>query len=154
RLSCAPRDGDAGNESGESQAPRIFLPHLLAERTTQWERGADPMTRFTFATDYDEYGQARRQTAVACPRGWRTMADAPAAAYIAMRTRTDYARVSDPQVYIKDRVVRTTTWDVTATAGQTVPDLRDLPDDDARLEISSQTLFFYDGDLVQPGGRA
>src|SRR5262249_18290193 len=48
---------------------RIFFPHALAQRTTQWERGDDPMTQFTFTDDYDAYGQPRSQIAVAVPRG-------------------------------------------------------------------------------------
>ena len=39
----------------------IFFAHGLAQRTTQWERGCDPMTQFSFTADYDSYGQARAQ---------------------------------------------------------------------------------------------
>lgn len=53
---------------------RIFFPHPTFQRTTQWERGDDPMTQFAF-TDYldennlfDDYGRPHRQTAVAMPR--------------------------------------------------------------------------------------
>ena len=59
---------------------RIFFPHSVAQRTTQWERGDDPMTQFAFTDDYDDVGQPRRQVAIACPRGWRTLADTPARA--------------------------------------------------------------------------
>ena len=44
-------------------------PTLLAQRTTQWERGDDPMTQFTFTGDYDDYGQPRSQISIAVPRG-------------------------------------------------------------------------------------
>ena len=53
----------------EEERQRIFFPHALVQRTTQWERGDDPMTQFTFAGDYDEYGQPRSQIAIAVPRG-------------------------------------------------------------------------------------
>src|SRR5215472_13937808 len=46
---------------------RIFFPHSLARRTTQWERGNEPMTQFAFSDDYDAYGQARRQASLAVP---------------------------------------------------------------------------------------
>src|SRR5690554_2679026 len=49
---------------------RIFFPHQTAQRTTQWERGDEPMTRFSFTEDYDAYGQARSQINIAVPR-WR-----------------------------------------------------------------------------------
>ena len=35
----------------------IFFPHSTAQRTTQWERGDDPMTRFSFSGEYDDFGQ-------------------------------------------------------------------------------------------------
>ena len=38
------------------QRLRIFFPHPLAQRTTQWERGDEPMTQFAFTDDYDAYG--------------------------------------------------------------------------------------------------
>jgi hypothetical protein len=36
---------------GEEGRLRTFFPHSLAQRTTQWERGDDPMTQFTFTDD-------------------------------------------------------------------------------------------------------
>ena len=59
---------------------RIFFPFTLASRTTQWERGGEPMTQFTFPAGYDTYGLATRQLAVAVPRGRDPMAAATAAA--------------------------------------------------------------------------
>jgi RHS repeat-associated protein len=51
------------------RAPQlVFFPFLAAQRTTQWERGDDPMTQFAFTGDYDEFGQPRRHTAIAMPR--------------------------------------------------------------------------------------
>jgi hypothetical protein len=46
-------------EAGDTERPCIFFSHALAQRTTQWERGNDPMTQFAFTDDYDEYGQPR-----------------------------------------------------------------------------------------------
>jgi RHS repeat-associated protein len=71
----------------------IFFAHGLAQRTTQWERGEDPMTQVSFTADYDNYGQARRQLRVALPRGWERTAsiqevDASAAAAEAYATAT------------------------------------------------------------------
>lgn len=47
---------------------RIFFPHLIAQRTTQWERGDDPMTQFSFTAGHDAFGQPRLQTTVVPPR--------------------------------------------------------------------------------------
>ena len=61
------------NSSLENQldgwSQKVFYPCILAERTTQWERGNDPLTQFKFIEDYDEYGQARSQISIAVPRG-------------------------------------------------------------------------------------
>ena len=54
--------------SSASERRRIFFPHLIARRTTQWERGDDPMTEFAFTGDYDPFGQPQQQTVVAMPR--------------------------------------------------------------------------------------
>ena len=39
--------------AGDPGRPRVFFPFQVAQRTTQWERGDDPMTQFTFTGDYD-----------------------------------------------------------------------------------------------------
>ncbi|PLS79655.1 MAG: hypothetical protein CYG59_12095, partial [Chloroflexi bacterium] len=124
---------------------RIFFPHLVAQRTTQWERGDDPMTQFTFTDHYDDYGQPERQTQIACPRGWRTLADTPAKPYLATRTRMIYAEPKNRQKYIRDRVAKTTTYELTDTQDQTVLDLRDRPDSTGSRNVISQTVNFYDG---------
>lgn len=38
----------------------VFFPHTLSQRVTQWERGNDPMTQFSFTEDYDDYGQPQK----------------------------------------------------------------------------------------------
>jgi RHS repeat-associated protein len=58
-------------EESAGQTPlttRVFFPMLAAERSTQWERGEDPLTRFTFTGGYDEFGQPGRLSTVAMPR--------------------------------------------------------------------------------------
>ncbi|MEA2202514.1 MAG: hypothetical protein QOI89_3149, partial [Solirubrobacteraceae bacterium] len=47
---------------------RVFVAFDTAQRSTQWERGDDPMTRFSFTGDHDEVGQPRRRTSIAPPR--------------------------------------------------------------------------------------
>jgi hypothetical protein len=47
----------------------IFFPYQIAQRTTQWERGIDPMTSFSFSWEYDEYGQAQKQMSAGISRG-------------------------------------------------------------------------------------
>ena len=54
--------------AANSDRLRIFFPHPVSQRTTQWERGDDPMTQFSFTGDYDDFGQPQQQTTVAAPR--------------------------------------------------------------------------------------
>lgn len=89
--------------STDSQRPRIFFPHLLCERTTQWERGDDPQTTFSFTDNYDEWGQPRQQTAVALPRrSVKRKAGVDETRIFSTHTRTIYA-TPNAGLHIKDR---------------------------------------------------
>ncbi len=81
---------------------RIFFPHAVAQRTTQWERSDDPMTQFALTGGFDEFGQPRQQTTVAPPRRAKNRHATTGAAYgaidlneprcLALHVRTDFAR--------------------------------------------------------------
>ena len=87
----------------DPEQPRIFFPHLLVERTTQWERGDDPQTTFTFTNNYDEWGQPRQQTAVALPRrSVKRKAGVDETRILTTHTRTTYA-TPNAGLHIKDR---------------------------------------------------
>ncbi|AMC99899.1 SpvB/TcaC N-terminal domain-containing protein [Halomonas chromatireducens] len=99
-----------------SERRRIFFPHRKIERTTRWERGDDPMTRFMFSDAYDDFGQPQQQTSIAMPRRKvkrRSLRGASVGALdgddvnetrvLASHTRTDYA-VPDENLYIRDRI--------------------------------------------------
>lgn len=130
---------------------RIFFPHPTAQRTTQWERGDDPMTQFAF-TDYrddngafDLFGRPQVQTQIACPRGWQNLDDRPAEAYLATRSRTRYASPNNDAVYIHDRVAHTTSWEIRYTAGQRIQDLITQTDDSPSLQLFGHSRNYYDG---------
>lgn len=123
---------------------RIFFPHLRGQRTTQWERGDDPLTVFAFTDDYNEFGQPQRTTSIACPRGWRKMSDKPSAGYLATRSLTEYASPWPSGPYIHDRVASTATFELLGTATKTVDDLRSL-DAATSLSVIGQTINYYDG---------
>ena len=94
----------------------IFFPYTLAERTTQWERGSEPLATFTFSGDYDTYGQVLSQCAIAVPRGRDFLvglASPPVDPYLATLTETTYAPRDDEQRYLVNRVARTTTFEIT-----------------------------------------
>ncbi|MCI0723917.1 MAG: FG-GAP-like repeat-containing protein [Acidobacteria bacterium] len=140
---------EAPTDADEEGRPRIFFPHLLAQRTTQWERGDDPMTRFDFTEDYDAYGQPGKQTTIACPRGWHAPEDAPGEPYLATRSRTVYGQPVVPTVYIMDRVAKITTYEIENDGTQTIFELKNTPDDSPALTVIGQTLNFYDGGPFQ-----
>lgn len=130
--------------AGQPERQRIFFPFSVGQRTTQWERGNDPLTAFAFADDHDAFGHARRTTSVACPRGWRAMSDRPAAGYLAVRTVVRYATPPANGRYIHDRVAATTTFEMTAAAGSRVLDLRAAAPA-ATLSPVAQAVNYYDG---------
>jgi RHS repeat-associated protein len=138
---------------GDPERRRIFFPHLTSQRTTQWERGDDPQTRFSFSdyTDgagagvFDPFGRVLGQTEIACPRGWRTLADTPSESFLATRTRTVYAAPSDPAVYIHTRAATFTSYELANTVGKQVSALKAITDADSSLRIIGQTRNFYDG---------
>jgi RHS repeat-associated protein len=102
----------------------IFFAHGLAQRTTQWERGDQPMTQVSFTHDYDNYGQARRQTSAALPQGW-SRATPPAAGALVSTSWSQYAGYAGPTAtrneydsatqYLIDRVASTRSWELVTT---------------------------------------
>jgi RHS repeat-associated protein len=133
---------------------RIFFPHRLAQRTTQWERGNDPLTRFTFLGDYDPFGQPRAQLDAAVPRGvdFRKPAS-PGQSYLITQTRTTFALQDDGLVFIANRATSVSSYEVTGAgqvSGASIPPVVDLADTILAAppnpsNIFAQTLNYYDG---------
>jgi RHS repeat-associated protein len=125
--------------AGASHATRIFYPHLRATRTTQWERGDDPMTAITYLDDYDAFGRPTEQTTVALPRRSARRVTIQAAQVgaiqpdetkvLATHSRTTYASPAPvfPRLYVHDRPAHVTSFaleqppTVTETAPQNLP---------------------------------
>src|SRR5262249_5225329 len=96
---------DSPPASDDTDRKRIFFPHLIAQRATQWERGDDPMTSFSFTGDYDDYGLPHTQMALAIPRGRDFhLSAAPGAPYLGTHTGAIFAQRDDDHRYIVDRV--------------------------------------------------
>lgn len=142
---------DESPEGHPPDQPHIFFPHPLAERTTQWERGSEPMTQFAFTGDYDAYGQPRAGISIAVPRGRNPLASGPAGApYLATLTLTVFAQRDDASSYVVDRVARTTGYEIVNDGSACVFDLRDrILSGAAARGIMSQTINFYDGDAFK-----
>jgi hypothetical protein len=131
----------------------IFFPHSTSQRTTQWERGDDPMSQFSFtrytdesdAGQFDPFGRPLAQTQIACPRGWRKFDDNPAEQYLATQACTTYAEPIDPQVYIHTRVAKTSSYEIVSTRGKAVAELAAIEDSSIDLKLIGQTRNYYDG---------
>ncbi|HVH12887.1 MAG TPA: toxin TcdB middle/N-terminal domain-containing protein, partial [Longimicrobium sp.] len=154
----AVREEDADTAAGRR---RIFFPHEVAARTTQWDRGDEPMTSFSFTGDYDGYGQPRLSLSVAVPRGRDPYAagDHPEP-YLCTVRRTVYARPPEGR-WMMDRVACVTGHEVADVRGGSVEALRAAVMDGAEggapltLRVIGQTLSFYDGAAFEglPLGR-
>jgi RHS repeat-associated protein len=136
---------------GDTNRWHVFFPPNISTRTTQWERGDDPMTQFSFtrytddAGEFDPFGRPLAQTQIACPRGWRTMSDKPTEPYLATRSRLVYAAPNELQVYMHNRVAKTTSFEIVNTSGKRVIELAAIKDSGSELTLIGQTLSFYDG---------
>lgn len=124
---------------------RIFFPMGVAQRTTQWERGDDPQTQLSYTAGFDEVGQPSRQISMACPRGWRTLTDTPSAGFLATLAHTAYVIDTPADVYLRDRVMRSRSFEVTGTTGRTVRALAELDESSTSLRLIGETLNYYDG---------
>jgi RHS repeat-associated protein len=130
----------------------IFFSFALAERTTQWERGYEPMTQFKFMGDYDPYGQLLSQIGIAVPRNrdFRVELPDPQSPYLSTYSETTYAQRNDEQIFIVDRVAQTTTYEILNDGQLTVFQLwARAKTDPASRKIIGQTLNFYDGEAFE-----
>jgi RHS repeat-associated protein len=145
-----PAPGQPG-DSGE----RVFFPSGLGQRTTQWERGDQPMTQFTFPAGYDKYGYPTGQVAIAVPRGRDPRVADPAAGqpYLATHATTTYARRDDDMHYLVDRVCQSTSYEIVNDGTPSVSELRDAVlagltggGNGVSLRVIGHSRTFYDGE--------
>ena len=141
-----------GDQPGDRM--RVFFPHPLGVRTTQWERGNDPLTRFSFTDKYSRYGLATSAIDVAVPRRRDCIEKlSPTGSrperYLATHTKTNYAERDDNHSYIVDRVARSTVFEV---ENEGRDDIFTLKHEIARGKydkadkVIGQTINYYDGD--------
>lgn len=133
---------------GDENRLHIFFPHVIAQRTIQWERGEDPMTQFIF-TDYknesdkfDTFGRPHRQTAIAMPRrsskqhaitGAVVGQISPDETHVlATHTWTAYAE-PQPDTYMYDRVSQVKTYELS-----NLPTLMETSPEDVTTVLKDQ----------------
>ncbi|HNL40570.1 MAG TPA: toxin TcdB middle/C-terminal domain-containing protein, partial [Saprospiraceae bacterium] len=131
-----------------SKRRRIFFPFAAAQRSTQWERGEDPMTQFSFTEDYDAYGQPQTAITIACPRTWRNPEDIfpENRPFLATVSRTVFAYSNGESPYIKDRTAKTTSWELKHRGNLALYDLKVQAANLDFLEITAQSISYYDGE--------
>jgi len=149
----------------EGSRPRIFFPFAVAQRTTQWERGDDPMTQFAFTDDYDDVGQPTAQTTVALPRrsarrravtgavvGMLNGHEVNETRILASHLRTEYA-TPDDGLYLHDRVAHVRTFELVDPPGvaEQDPDLAAVLQDQATAAEGVRQAFRMPLDSWQPG---
>jgi RHS repeat-associated protein len=135
---------------GTEQRLRIFFPFERAQRTTQWERGQEPMTQLSFGGDPDAYGLPTGQLSIAVPRGRDpsvALTAPPPEPYLSTYATTEYAQRDDAAVYMVDRVARSTSSEVLSDGSQAVLSLRDgVFQGSGALRVIGHTRTYYDGD--------
>jgi RHS repeat-associated protein len=143
-----------------SSRRHIFFSHVVAERTTQWERGDDPHTTFGYTRDFDAFGNPLTQIQIACPRGWRAISDPViGASYLATVTSTVMA-TPQGNAYIHDCVAKTVISEIVnqpiapgpGAVGRTLQQI--LSFSAANLSVVGETVNFYDADSTVAGGLA
>ncbi|GIH06146.1 hypothetical protein Rhe02_42130 [Rhizocola hellebori] len=129
----------------------VFYPFVLGQRSTQWERGDDPLTVFSFTAGFDRYGLPTGTLAIALPRG--RAADSPTgASYLATFATTQYAQRDDAGHYLVDRVARASSFEVVNDGTASVEQLRravlagEAGRAGASLRLTGHTRTFYDGE--------
>ncbi len=134
-------------DPADAQRQHIFFPHLLARRTSHWERGGEPMTHFAFSDDYDAYGQPCSHIAIAVPRGRDFRAAGPAGEpYLATQTITTYAHRDDAERYLIGRVAQVNDYELLNDGSPRVIALQTASlAGSAPRRLIGQTLNFYDG---------
>lgn len=130
----------------DSDRQRVFFSHVDGQRTTQWERGTDPMTQFTFSEDYDIFGLARRQIIVGVPRGRDfRVTSGDGNPYLGTTTTSTFAQ-RDDQLYIVDRAARVTVHEIVNNGSPTLLELRRaIGDGTIELPVVGETRTYYDG---------
>lgn len=135
----------------------IFFPFNVAQRTSQYERGNDPMHSFSFTKTYDAYGQAIGQLSVAVPRGLSVPGmpqysgpfTGATGDYLATYNVSDYIHKDlSAGIYMVNRVKRSISYDATKSSqGRNVFELRDeiFAEPPPSLPVIGCTLNYYDG---------
>lgn len=130
----------------------IFFPYATAQRSTQWERGVDPMTQVGFTQNYDAYGQPQRQLQIAVPRG-KNPANGNTSSryksgdpYLVTLADTVFIYKDEPQQYMVTRAKKATQKEIRNSGTGNIWSLKSAIDNQQALEkTTGSSVMFYDG---------
>ncbi len=151
--------GISARISNEKQ--RIFFPYVAGQRSTQWERGDEPLTTVSFTGSPDNYGQSHGGISLAVPRGRNYLVNLPPGAqaepYHASYATIDFLYRDEPDTYFVDRVLSTRGYVVPNDGRMDIGSFRNLIDTgqfDVPDNLTALTVNFFDADRTRPDGGA
>ncbi|WMJ75339.1 SpvB/TcaC N-terminal domain-containing protein [Cytophagaceae bacterium ABcell3] len=144
---------EASNRAGSGY---IFFSMALASRTSQWERGNEPMTQYSFTEDYDAYGNPRKQISVALPRGRNITGERLATdnnldepdIFYATLSETEFINRDDDFRYLTGRPASARVWEIRNNGSGSVAELRKrILEKSLFLEFKliGHSVSYYDG---------
>jgi RHS repeat-associated protein len=143
-----------GRQLSDWEASPVVTVQPLLDRTSVWERGADPMTKATVTGGYDDYGRPHQSVQIAVPRGRDPHVTSPVGTspYLATITLTDYATRDDDAHYLINRVSFQQRLELTEDATKPAADLITYvrhqlatPPAPSTDNVRALTLTYYDG---------
>lgn len=128
----------------------VFFSFATSSRTTQWERGYEPMTQFSFTTGFDTYGQPSKQLSAGLPRGimppYSTgIGTSPADegnVILSTASVTAYAQKDTEATFIVDRTFKAISYEVVQQNGESVFAMRN--------RVFSAVLPVETGNIIYP----
>ncbi|WP_404870175.1 SpvB/TcaC N-terminal domain-containing protein [Kitasatospora griseola] len=150
-------DGAAG-AAGRWAARPVVHAAETAHRSTDWLRGDEPMHRFGWSDDFDEYGRPRLTGEAGVPRGQDPAAPTGGGEpYLVGAVRTEYAAGDDGQAPRLDLTAATTRLQVTDPGTLPLAELwRTVGAGTAATVLLGHERTHYDGEPFEglPLGRA
>lgn len=152
RLEFTP---DGTQDLSYAGSGHIFFPFSLAQRTTQWERGNEPMTQIAFTADYDAYGNPESMIEMGIPRGrdFTQKNNGAKESYLIKFTSTKFANpVDNNLLYLVGKIAKVSIYNVPNDGTLDIFKLRDdilTVGAAAAYDIQGQTFTYYDGNAYQ-----
>jgi RHS repeat-associated protein len=141
---------DENNRQGSGY---IFFSFGMASRSSQWERGEEPLTTFSFSENYDAYGTSLVQIGIAVPRGKNPLlrTQPSGTPYLATCAKSTVVHKADSTHYLIGRGISASSYEILNSGNTSVFELKervlnDLNTDSfTNLKLLAFSLTYYDG---------